>query len=117
MVLERELERGRTDVRQDAAVTARLACVTDLPAVLDQQVREHGPAFARKEGKERLLDLHGVRLVGEGESVAEPRDVRVDDDAVVPPASVAENDVGGLAPYAGQNDERLHVGGDLTTMP
>src|SRR5687767_8277354 len=45
---------------QHAGTAARLLRVADLPAVLDEQVREHRPALTRKEGDQRLLDLHRI---------------------------------------------------------
>src|SRR4051812_29080578 len=82
----------------------------DLSAMLDQEVREQGPLIARKERHQILLDLHGIGVRREGETLADARDVRVDDDTLVAIEGVAENDVRCLAAHTRQIDELLHLG-------
>ena len=90
--------------------------IADLAAMLDEQMREHGPVVLRKQRHERLLDLHRVRAGGEAEPVAETRDVRVDDDAVVAPEGIAEDDVRRLASYTGKLHECVHVGWNIAAV-
>src|SRR6478609_6316253 len=84
--------------------------------MLDQQVGDHRPILLRKEGDERLLDLHRICPGGETESVAETRDVRVDDNAVVASEGVAEDDVRRFASYTGKLHECVHFGRDFTAV-
>jgi len=74
------------------------------PTVQDHPVGEVGPLRRREELHEVGLDLLGRGLLGPAEASREPADVGVDGDPR-DVEGVAEDDVGGLAAYAGECDE------------
>jgi hypothetical protein len=55
-----------TQIVHDAFLAERPAGVADLASVRDQQMRQHGPLVARKEGHQILLDLHRIALTTQG---------------------------------------------------
>ena len=106
----------RADVVQEADLALRTARVADLTAVLDEQMRQHRPTFAREQLHQILLDLHRVGLRGESEAMAHAPDVRIDDDALVLIEGVSENDVRGLSTDARQLHERVHFARDVSAV-
>ena len=58
-----------------------------------------------------LFDLRGVGVFGQAEPLAEPRDVRVDDDAGRQAERGAEDDVRRFPPDARQLDQRVDIRG------
>src|SRR5438270_785748 len=108
--------RRRAHIREDALAAARSARVADPAAVLDEQMGQHGPALLWKQWHERPFDLHGIALLRETETVAEPRDMCVHDDAVIFPEGITEDHVGRLASHTGQLHECVHVGGHLACV-
>ena len=85
-------------------------------AVPDQSVREDRPLLARQQLHQILLDLHRLGLAGQPEPLRQPRDVRIDHDALVLAERGAEHDVRGLARDAGQLDQLLHRRRDLAAV-
>ena len=72
--------RRRAEVLEHAVLAARASRVADPPAVPDQQVREPVPVGARDDPLQVALDLDGILLARQPESLREPAHVRVDDD-------------------------------------
>ena len=64
-------ERRRADVVEGADLAFRALRIADLASVLDEQMRKHRPLLARKERNQILLDLHGVGVLREAESVTD----------------------------------------------
>jgi hypothetical protein len=50
--------------------------------VPDQEVRENAPFAARHDPLEIMLDLRGVVVPRQAETLGKPPDVRIDDDAL-----------------------------------
>src|SRR4029079_8510919 len=71
----------------------RLLRMADRPPVVDQHVREGEPLLAGDQPHQILLDLRGIRLRAEPDSVGQPFDVGVDRDALDDPERIAEDDV------------------------
>ena len=73
---------------------------------------EKRPLGARNEGDQFPLDLFRIGLPRESETLSQPRDVRIHDDALIQPERVAEDDIGRLAPHTvelGEEIGRAHV--------
>ena len=78
-------------------------------------IRESGgDRTAVTGGTKVLFDPDGVGFASKAEPLGNARDVRIDDEPLVLAESVAENDVGRLAPNAGECNESFHGVGDAT---
>jgi hypothetical protein len=85
-----------------------IACFARSASEKDQRVRDVNPGAFRKQLHELPLDLHRILLVGERQPLADPPDVRVDEDPVVglrPRITVGEDDVRGLSRDTAQGRE------------
>src|SRR5436309_2875418 len=85
--------RSTQHVNEEAGTAARRACIANLTAMLDEQMGDYRPLLSRKERKQRLLDLYRIAVLREPQTIAQPRHVRVDDDAIVASKGVAEDHV------------------------
>src|SRR5688500_2753153 len=108
--------RRRTEARNGAGLTARLARLADPPAVPDEEVAEHRPALPREQRHQVLLDLDRVLVRREREARGEPLHVGVDHDALVDPERVAEDHVRGLAAHAWKRRELVERAGDFAAV-
>ena len=64
----------------------------------------------REDGAQRLFDAHGVLVViDETQTVRETDAVRVHHDRAGLTEHVAENEIGALAPHAGERQEIVHI--------
>ena len=95
-------------VVEDARAALRRSRLADPAAVKDQQMREHRPPLAREDLHQRRFDLHRLDLLREAEPLTEARDVGVDDDPLVLPEGIAEDDVRRLPAHAGKAHELFH---------
>ena len=68
--------------------------------VLEQVAKAHAPSFL-DQWRQIELDLVGVRVLGQADSLRQAHDVGVDADRL-PAEGVAENHVGGFAPNPGE---------------
>ena len=82
----------------------------------DEEVGQEGPPLAGEQGHEISLDLHGVPLAREPQTVREPAHVGVHDDPLVQPERVPQDHVRGLPTHPQQGCERLHRIGDLSPV-
>ena len=89
--------------------TRRSSCIADAPAVEDQKVGHPSPLRLGEQSHELTLDDEGVVAVAETEAVRDPQDVGVHGDALIDTKRVPEDDVGGLAADAGEDDELVDV--------
>src|SRR5436190_203659 len=78
----------------------------DTSAVPDEEMRKPPPLLARDELREVALDLDRIFLTRQTESLRQPADMRVDDDALRVPA-FGRDDVGRLARHARQPQQRV----------
>src|SRR5262249_20733816 len=105
----------RAAVARHAALARRPARIADTPPVPDQKVREARPVLARHETHQVALDLDGILLLREAETLREPAHVRVDDDALcVPP--LGRDDVRRLARDAGKAQQIVEALGHLAAI-
>jgi hypothetical protein len=73
--------------------TVTPASLTGAAALKDQKMREDAPIFAGEKRHQIALDLLGSLLSREAESRGKPSDMRVDDDTLVDPEAIPEDDI------------------------
>jgi len=84
--------------------------------VEDQEVRYQRPILVRDEPHEVLLDLHRIVVPGQRKPLADSGDMGIDRDPFVSPVGISQDDIGGLAPDAGQGAKLLHGVGHLSAV-
>jgi len=94
-----------TELFEIAAVAFGLAGITDLPAVMDQLMRESNPAVLRENPHQVLLNFFCGFALGEAEAAGDAEDVGVDYHTFSFAEADSENDIGGLAGSAGDGDQ------------
>ena len=90
------------DVLQQALRAFRTACDAQLPAVPDDLMGKQNPLVLRNDLHQILLDLSSVGLFRKFEASRDAGDVGVDDDSYADIEPTAQNDISGLASYAGE---------------
>lgn len=81
----------------------------------DQAVAQLRPFFGGEELHQVVFNFHRIGVLRQPESSAETADVGIDDHAG-DTERIAEDDVGGLAPDAGELREGFEAGGYLAMM-
>src|SRR6185437_7044915 len=99
----------RANVAEETNLAFRPAGVADLAPVLDQQMREHRPAVARKEPDQVPFDLYRINLPRECQPLRDTAHVRVHDDAFVFSKGIAEDDVGLVPKEACRLDDLFDI--------
>ena len=110
------LRRG-TDVAEFAVGAIRLAGGAAAASVENEPVAEQGPGVAGEEFDEILLDADGVGEFREAQSLGEPADMCIDDDALVFIEGISEDDIGSLTSRAGQCGEGFEGGWHFAAVP
>lgn len=73
----------------------------------DQPMAEVGPIPAGDQFDQVLLDLHGILLFRQSETLAQPGDMRVDHHSFVYTESVSQHDIGSFPSHTRQSRERF----------
>src|SRR5690242_8962239 len=104
------------DVADEAARALGAARLADIAAVQDQPMVSMALAVGRHDGVEHALDLGRGPAGGEASAVANPEQMGVDGNSGLAEGGVEDN-IGGLAPDAGQSLEGGAVVRHLAAMP